>query len=199
MLTLYSFALTAAAALYAVLTVLFTRAVGKRIGGECDSGDLGVSYLRGAARLMFSDGVPLDRSARNFRLLLRILGVIIVIGFYGALYIDATEATRPGECELCQLDPRGRDVGFWLRYAFPVLVLQSMSLIEVLLARIDTRPGDSGDLFDRGRVQIGWNTLFQERMNGADRVTLWICWATRCSILLCAFNALALLAGWLWF
>lgn len=126
------------------------------------------------------------------------MGVIIVIGFYGALYLDATEGTRPGECELCQLDPRERDIGFWLRYAFPVLMLQSMSLIEVLLARIDTRPHDSGDLFDRERALIGWSAIFQGRMARADRVTLWICGAARWSILLCTFDALALLAGWLW-
>ncbi|SEM84684.1 hypothetical protein SAMN02800694_1887 [Luteibacter sp. UNCMF331Sha3.1] len=177
---LYYAGLASIVVLSAVLTAVYVRATARYKRPYCAPvpGGIGSPY----AVLPFMPWMPPTRALRNLKAAIHWLTLISTIAVCGAIYVSIADGSRPGECDLCQFDPRGRSAGFWFQCYLCVSLFILSTLGGILLERLGIPR--AREAFDSRRVRVLFDAVFRERLEASDAGSLRLSTLLRWTVLL---------------
>jgi len=148
--TLYYAGLATSVVLSAVLTAVYVRATARYKRPYRAPVPWGIGGPYGVLPLM--PWTPPTRALRHLKAAIQLLTLLSTIVVCGAIYVSIADGSRPGECDLCQFDPRERSVGFWIQCYLCVSVFILSTLGGILLERLGIPR--AREAFDTRRVRV---------------------------------------------
>lgn len=172
-----------------VLTAVYARATARYKRPYCAPvpGGIGSPY----AVLPLMPWVPPTRALRNLKAAIQLLTLLSTIVVCGAIYVSFADGSRPGECDLCQFDPRERSVGFWIECCFFVFVFLSWTLGGILLERLGIPR--AREAFGTRRARALFDAVFRERLDASDTGSLRLSVMLRWTVLLLVLTGIVVL------
>lgn len=130
--------------------------------------EMGPSGVRGAAHERYTNRALLGvhrvptPGLRFLRNVLRVLTILMFFGYCGAVYIAFSDGFAPGQCDLCQLDPREKSLRFWAAYSLVVSVILTMHLASMMVLSSDPRVVEATGWIDFRRIRMAIRMIFQD-------------------------------------
>jgi len=193
-MALYFLIVVALGILTRMVSMAFTAGMEKAVP------EMGAGGVRGAAHERYTNRALLGvhrvptTGLRILRGVLRVLTVLMFLGYCGAVYIAFSDGSMPGQCDLCQLDPRDRSFRFWAAYSLAISLLLTMHLASMMVLVSDPPMVEATGWVDSRRMKMALRMIFKDRPAPAGSFGRTLHTACRCFAVFAIVDVLFLVA-----